>query len=237
MLKDGSSTEDIRLDRVIEFDERSKAFPVSALAKRKRKPKSNKWRCRMWLNQMAEGSCVGCGIAHELAARPAEVRPMTFKYAKEKIYWEAQKIDPWPGGAFPKSKPFYEGTTVLAGVKIAHKLGWFEKYRWAFSLKDLKLGVGYNGPAVMGLKWYAGMRTPDKKGYIHPTGKLIGGHCILCNGVDIKNKRFTLHNSWGKSWGRNGECFISFKDMDKLLHREGEAVFFEKRHLRPKPKK
>jgi len=182
---------------------------------------------------LISGNCVGFGVCHELAARPAEVRGLTNKYAREQIYWEAQKIDGWPGGAYPNSKPFYEGTAVLAGVKIAHKLGYFDSYRWAFSLEDLQLGVGYNGPAVTGLKWYEGMLDTDAKGYIHPTGKRIGAHCILCTAIDIKKQRFTLHNSWGKSWGMRGECYISFEDMNKLLKQRGEVVFFQRRHESP----
>ena len=230
-LRNGSVTEDIRLDRIERFDERSRQFPVSyTWSKEKKKLRSYTWRCNEWLDQGKEGACVGYGISHELASRPSEVQDLTNSYAKEQIYWEAQKIDPWEGGAYPGNSSFYEGTSVLAGVKIAQKLGWFDEYRWAFSLEDLQLGVGHNGPAVMGLAWYQGMYQPDSKGYIKPTGKKVGGHCLLCNAISVKKERFTLHNSWGKSWGKNGECYISFDDMDKLLKQRGEAVFFQHRH-------
>jgi len=186
---------------------------------------------------LISGNCVGFGICHELSAKPVEVQGLTNRYAREKIYWEAQKIDNMPGGAYPGAERFYEGTSVLAGVKIAHALGYFDSYRWAFSLEDLQLGIGYNGPAVLGLPWFEGMINTDKKGYIHPTGKKIGGHCILSNAVDIVKDRFTLHNSWGKAWGINGTCYISFEDMKKLLDLRGEAVFFERRHIEKTPKK
>jgi len=227
-LKEGT-TEDIRLDRIEKFDERSKQFPITDILTAK-KPRSYTWRCRAWLDQKNEGSCVGHGIAHELAARPAEVQGLTHKYAKEQIYWEAQKIDRWPGGSYPGASPVYEGSSVLAGVKIAHKLGWMESYRWGFGLEDLMLGVGYNGPAVLGVPWYKGMYSPNSEGYIKVTGDRLGGHCILCNAVNIKKERFTLHNSWGKGWGMDSECYISFEDMGKLLKSRGESAFFVKRH-------
>jgi len=230
LLKDGSSVEDGRLTRIVEFDPRSKNFPITAAVKSK-KQRSYTWRCLGWLDQGSEGSCVGHGVAHELIARPAEAKNIDHKYAKETIYWEAQKIDPWPGGSYPGAEGGnYEGTSVLAGVKIAQKLGWFDSYRWAFSLEDLILGVGHNGPAVMGVKWFTGMLDPDDKGFIHPIGNKVGGHCLLNRAVNVRDKFFTLRNSWDKDWGINGDCYISFDNMDKLLHQSGEAVFFLKRH-------
>jgi C1A family cysteine protease len=69
------------------------------------------------------------------------------------------------------------------------------------------------------------MGNVDQYGYIWPTGRVTGGHCILAKGVDIENKRFTLHNSWGTGWGMGGDCFISFGGMEKLLRQKGEAAF------------
>lgn len=230
-LKDGSITQDRRLDRLIDFDERSRNFPILSLFKEK-KERSYTWRCNSWLDQRSEGACCGFGICHELAARPAEVKGLTNQYAREKIYWEAQKIDPWEGGAYPKAKPRYEGTSVRAAIKIAQDLGWFDEYRWSFGIKDLILGIGYNGPAVLGVKWYNSMYSPGSNGFIKPSGGLAGGHCIIANAVNVKKKYFTLHNSWGKNWGINGECYITFDNMEKLLNDGGEAAFFIKRHCR-----
>jgi hypothetical protein len=75
-----------------------------------------------------------------------------------------------------------------------------------------------------------GMFDTDEKGYIHATGDVTGGHCILCRGVNVGEKYFLLRNSWGRNWGKNGDCKISFKDMKKLLANGGESVFFEDRH-------
>jgi hypothetical protein len=231
-LKDGTRTRDPRLDRLIEFDEASRQFPIRALVARKR-PRSMTWKLDIRLDQGKEGACVGFGITHELAAAPSPVPGLTAQYAREKIYWEAQKIDGQPGGAYPGAVPVYEGTSVLAGLKTAQKLGWMDSYRWAFGIDDLILGVGHNGPAVLGIPWYQGMMTPDSKGVIRPTGKLSGGHCILTRGVDVLHERFRLPNSWGRPWGIDGECFISFSDMDRLLHDDGEAAFFVGRHVKP----
>ena len=227
ILKNGSNTDDVRLDRLPNFDERSRLFPLQLPS---RKPRSYTWDCPVFLDQMAEGACVGFGIAHELAAAPAKVPDLSNKFARESIYWEAQKNDPWPGGAYPGASPRYEGTSVLSGVKVAQKLGYFDEYRWAFGLEDLILGVGHNGPAVLGVPWYDGMMEVNSAGFVGAVGNVVGGHCILCTAVDVRNKKFTLHNSWGRGWGRQGECFISYESMDRLLRNDGEAVFFIKRH-------
>ena len=233
-LRDGSIVEDVRLDRIAMFDERSRSFPIRTMLKASR-PRSYTWRCLNWLDQGREGACVGFGIGHELIARPAEAKTVDYSYARQQIYWEAQRIDPWAGGAYPGASPFYEGTSVLAGVKVARRLGWFESYRWAFGLEDLMMGVGYNGPAVLGLAWFEGMFWPDSDGYIHPTGRCVGGHCILCRAVNVKARRFTLRNSWGKGWGMDGDCYVTFEEMDTLLRQRGEAVFFLKRHRKAQP--
>lgn len=234
ILKDGSTVEDKRLDRLAEFDERSRNFPVMAGLEEK-KIRSYTWRCDQTLDQGPDGACVGFGVAHELIARPAEVQGLDNKYAKEQIYWEAQKIDWWDGGSYPGGSPFYEGTSVLAGAKIAKRLGWIEEYRWAFGLEDLKYGVGHNGPALIGVPWYTGMFRPDSNGYIHATGTVAGGHCVLVNAINVKKERFTIHNSWGAGWGDDGEAYISFEDMGKLLNEWGEACFFLHRHNEAQP--
>lgn len=213
-LKGGESTNDRRLDRVKQFDERSRAYPIRA-ALPSTKPRSYTWSCNVFLDQGQEGACVGFSLAHELNARPVVVH-VDADYARNQIYREARKIDEWPGED-------YEGTSVLAGAKILHNLGYFTEYRWAFGLDDLILAVGRHGPAVLGVNWYEGQFDPDPNGFIHVGGELAGGHAILCNGVNLKGRYFTLHNSWGQDWGNNGECKISFEDIDRLLHEQGEV--------------
>ena len=180
-------------------------------------------------------NCVGFGVTHELAARPAEVSTVSATFAKKVIYWEAQKIDEWPGGAYPGASPIYEGTSVLSGVKVAQRLGYMKSYRWAFSFDDFVLGLGHAGPAVIGVSWWTGMMDTDAAGFIHPTGQVEGGHCILAKGVNIAQKTVTLHNSWGARWGQNGDCKVTFDDMRRLLADDGEACFFVDRVTRPKP--
>jgi len=221
-LRDGSTVRDPRLARLKQFDERSRRYPVKATVSATR-PRSYTWPCAQHLDQGREGACVGFSITHELVARPVEVKGLDGKFAKELIYWEAQRTDDWEGGSYPGAKPVYEGTSVLAGMKIAKKLGYITEYRWAFGLDDLVMAVGHRGPAVLGLVWYDGMFEPYSCGHLHVEGDVAGGHAILCKGVNVEDRYFVLHNSWGPSWGRGGDARITWAEMDRLLHEEGEA--------------
>lgn len=209
------------LGRKIQFDERSRAYPIRAIVDT-RVLRGYTWSCIPRLDQGYEGACVGFAWSHELAAKPKKVLNVTDDYARN-IYHDAQKIDEWPGGAYPGASPFYEGTSVLAGAKVVRERGAMEQYRWCFNLTDLLVAIGYTGPVVLGINWYEGMFNPDSKGFIHPTGSIAGGHAIIANGVSIRNKLVKLHNSWGEDWGINGECYISWDDIERLLHEQGEA--------------
>ncbi len=224
ILKDGSEIFDKRLGRLINFDERSRLFGIEELYGAK-KQRSYTWRCNEWLDQGREGACVAFALGHELVSRPAEVKGVNYKWLVEQVYWEAQKTDPWPGGSYPGASPRYDGTSVLAAIKILHKKNFFKEYRWCFQLKDVIDGIGHNGPAVAGFRWYADMANPDGNGFISPTGSLLGGHAILIKAVNVKQKFFTIRNSWGKSWGFNGDCYITFDNLEKLLYSQGEVAF------------
>lgn len=210
---------DPRLGRRPQADPRSGDFPVTAILPRKvyETPRTKTWNCGPVLDQLNEGSCVGHGWAHELAAEPYAIKGMTHKSAVT-IYKAAQNVDEWPGNT-------YSGTSVLAGAKAVMKLfpGSVESYRWANTINDVIAAIGWHGPVVVGCNWYSGMYQTDAKGYIHVSGSQVGGHCLLMRGVDIEKNHFILRNSWGPSWGKAGDCFISFQDFSRLLSENADC--------------
>ena len=109
-------------------------------------------------------------------------------------------------------------------LKACVEKGWIGEYRWGFSEEDLALSIGYKGPCVVGTSWLEGMSEPDLNGLIHATGESLGGHCYLINGYSVKTGLYRIINSWGTSFGINGECFIHQDDMKKLLKDDGECV-------------
>jgi hypothetical protein len=225
LLRDGTTTQDRRLDRLYEGDIRNRLFSVTdRLSPTKHtKPKTKQWPVNLNLDQGPDGACVGFGFAHELAAEPVVIAGVTNTYAKQSLYWGTQRIDPWPGGAYPGADPFYEGTSVLSGAKYVTSLGYYTGYHWAFNEPDLALALSYLGPVVLGINWHQAMFTPDKFGYLRATGPVVGGHCLLISGYSAARKFYTLHNSWGASWGDHGTAKVSAATMAKLLADNGDA--------------
>jgi hypothetical protein len=225
-LKGGHTTEDPRLDRLPQFDERSRSFPIRALVAEEKPLRSRGWRVPIWLDQGSEGACVGFSWSHELCAAPVEVEGITDEFARG-IYKEAQKLDEWPGEN-------YSGTSVLAGAKAVSGRGYMDEYRWAFGIDDALRALGYQGPVVTGINWYASMFNPRPSGLLEVSPGGGGGHAILVRGVALKARLkgenggqpmpvVRLHNSWGKDWGVDGDCWMKVEDYDALLKAGGEV--------------
>lgn len=227
---------DRTLDRIPEFDERSRLFRAVELIP-DNYLRSYTWRCEVFNDQGREGACVGFAWSHELSARP-RVYVANEQFALQ-IYYRAQQIDEWWGES-------YEGTSVLAGAKaVMERRGANNKpligaYRWAFGIEEACRVIGRKGPVVLGVNWYYGMWDTNSAGFITPTGSVQGGHAILANGIkcvwkdplstdrtfsnlDTQRSYVKLHNSWGPSWGVNGGAFITVDHLDYLLRDYGEA--------------
>ena len=201
-------------DRIPRWDQRNEDFRIRGLTLVTKPPRSYTWRVGVNLDQGREGACVGFAWAHELAARPRIVQGVTDDVARG-IYLDAQRVDEWPGEG-------YEGTSVLAGAKVVQGRGHFTEYRWARDVDELRMAIGYAGPAVLGVDWHEGMIDPAD-GWIYPEGAIVGGHAILCYAVNIRGGYFRVWNSWGASWGEGGSAKLSFESMQQLLTENGEA--------------
>lgn len=252
-LRNSQTVSDVRLDRIYQEDWNSLNYTVDAELIRTGtpvyRPRSFTWGIDEWLNQLNTDGCVGFSFAQELIARPQEVTGVNWAFAHDSIYHAAQHRDPWAGCylgdkcPISKSSGGYGGTSILAGAQVCQNLGFYESYHWALTTEELARGVAYFGPAVIGVNWYDGMFTLDVDGFIRPTGGLAGGHAILVHAVKIVYKSWwkwwertwrdvdwdksylVVHNSWGRTWGRNGRAKISFRDMDRLLAESGDACF------------
>lgn len=233
-----------KLDRIPEFDERSRLFRAVDLIT-DYTLRSYTWSCSVFNDQGYEGACVGFSWSHELAARPKVF--LTDNAFARQIYYRARVLDQWPGED-------YEGTSVLAGAKaVAERKGTnglplIGGYRWAFGIEETVRVIGRRGPVVLGVNWYDGMFNTNAGGYIAPEGEVAGGHAIMANGVrlywkdplstdrtfsnlDVNRSYVKLHNSWGPDWGYNGGAKITVANLDRLLREDGEACIPLKRSV------
>jgi hypothetical protein len=225
-LRDGSVTGDARADRIEQADARSTGYPVAA-ALPARPPRSYTWRLRTVLDQGGDGACVGFAWAHYLLGRPLELSGIDADYARDRIYLPAQRVDRFPGGEYPGAVPLMAGTSVLAGARVVRAAGLIREYLWAGNVAELLAAVAWLGPAVIGCGLHRGMLSPDRWGWVRPTGARVGKHAYVLRGLrmlptgsgdawDTDRSWALLQNSFGPSWGRGGACRITVADLARL---------------------
>lgn len=218
-----------KFDRLISYDVRSADYPVRTVLPDVWPPRSYSWS-HYQLDQGNEGACIGFAVTMEAAARP---RPFFGDpiYRRSQINWravnddafdtyhQAQTVDQWPGED-------YEGTSVIAGMKIGLRKGYWSEYRWALgpsseaAARDVALSIAYRGPVVIGAWWWTGMDEPDADGFLRPNGIRRGGHAFLLSRYSRRLDAVWTPNSWGGA----GQGWIHFGDLVSLLADDGEAA-------------
>ena len=79
-------------------------------------------------------------------------------------------------------------------------------------------------PVVVGLDAYDSFQYPEAGFLYPPSGRLLGGHCVLVVGYDddlthryyegkAKTGFFKIANSWGPYWGKGGFAHMSYEDF------------------------
>ena len=157
--------------------------------------------------------------------------PLTYTAAgpvvySKAVYDRAELVDQWPGTN-------YDGTSVRAGAVVVKERGFVSEYQRISTFGEfihfLRLPVAAGGgPILIRVDWtedmFAVVYLPDALGegrwIIVPTGAQAGGHAIPVNGVSVPRQIFRLLNSWGTSWGINGQL-RSVSDMEDLLFARG----------------
>lgn len=124
------------------------------------------------------------------------------------------------------------GSTGPWSMMALEQQGKIKSYHHTRSLHTA-LRLLNHGPISIGVTWYNSMFTPTNAAPGGPDGMVItvdehsqvaGGHqvCIVANSVE--HQHVLIRNSWGASWGDQGHAWLSWNDLDLLLHEGGDVV-------------
>jgi len=191
------------------------------------------------LDQKQTGTCVGHAWKNFLRCAPIKSEkspPSAFD-----VYRGAVTLDPWPDNDDEAELPDFDpgldaGTTVRAGAESVTAMGRLKSYVWAFSLQPAVEWVLTQGPVVLGTNWYSSFSDPDEEGVVRitATAEPVGGHAYLMRGVDTRRALARCCNSWGDEWGLSGDFFLPFRDLERLIHEDGEACSAVEKKLEAK---
>ena len=202
-------------------DERDKGFLMKSLLPMDTKRTFKYWCPNLWWgDQGITPQCVGYSWTHWLAEGPKTqysiIKEKGMPFDPSILYNEAQKVDDWAGEN-------YDGTSVRAGAKVLKTHGFIDAYYWAWTVDEVVNSLLTLGPVVVGTNWTMGMFYPNEEGIISPTGRTVGGHAYLLDGINLKKGLIRIKNSWGRNWSNKGFAYISIDDMDTLIRANGEA--------------
>jgi hypothetical protein len=237
-LRGGFETEDPRLDRLPEFDERSRGYAAVDVAP-STELRSKSWPLRWGLDQGSEGACTNFALAHNRLGSPAPKRlgdtVASIEERAFKLYARSKQLDSWPGED-------YDGTSTLAAAKAWREAGLLGSFRWAFGIDDMLITVAQLGAVVVATDWLSGMYDPGRSGLLDVSGAYVGGHAYDCTGLILNPERSSVWkatgvkgeplffgpNSWGprrqpngpttgRPWGHDGYWAMRASDMERLL--------------------
>lgn len=211
-----------RLGRHVEHDTRSLAFSVELLGWPIKQVEHI--RHEPIFNQGSLGSCTGNAAVGMLACDPF-FRPAWLNQLNEdqaiKIYTQATALDNVPG-QYP---PDDTGSSGLAVCKALRNNGFCKSYQHAFGLKAAVATLAVR-PVIVGFGWYDSFDSPDADGLIKISqdAQIRGGHETVLVAVDPIRKLVKGNNSWGSGWGNQGSYWLSYGDLDRLLHEGGDVT-------------
>lgn len=226
-MKNNQTVADIRCGYIFQRPpEESLRFAVSGREYFQHEPCNRDWTPRPLMDQGATSACTGFGTCHTLLAEPYYLDPakVNKQFAMD-IYYEAQRLDPWPGGEYPGASPKYKGSSVYAVLIGLQKLGIIDTIEPAPTFSELISGLSFVGPAIVGTKWYSNMTWTGKNGLMRATGRVMGGHCYSIRAQHLDREIFTIQNSHGPRWGDKGQGILPFTDMQKLMQEQSEVYF------------
>ena len=107
-------------------------------------------------------------------------------------------------------KVFPYGTSGLPSIEVLMDASKYKILNYASieTIDDLKLSLYSNGPCIIAVPVY---NFSERMWFKGPKDKLLGGHALCV--VGYNKEGFIIRNSWGKDWGQEGYCIMSYEDF------------------------
>jgi hypothetical protein len=208
------------LGRLLDHDERSRAYPAATVPGPLR---SVLWPRRAPIFDQGElGSCTGNAAAGWLGtdSDARRGRADVDEALAVEIYSRATHLDRIRG-IYP---PDDTGSSGLAVAKAMRALGLTTgSYRHAFGVEHA-LAALMLGPVLVGMEWRTGCDEPSPTGQVHYTGDVRGGHEVLLRGYNASFRLLTFDNSWGAEWADKGSFYMSAADFAAVLANQGDVT-------------
>lgn len=196
-----------------------------------------KWASFNILDQGNEGACTGFGLAataNYLLNNRSDRGKTAASVSPRMLYEMAKKYDEWDGN-------HYEGSSIRGAMKgwnrhgvclddawpydpsdagrltkerqenaLQHRLGAYYRVRHTH-LNHMHSALNEVGILVASASVHNGWDQVDQEtGKIPFRPKPKGGHAFAIVGYDADG--FWIQNSWGRNWGKNGFCHLSYED-------------------------
>lgn len=116
----------------------------------------------------------------------------------------------------PVIPAFWSAELMAKGNKTSIK-----GYYRVLSVDEVKDAIREGHPVIGGFKIYADFKTKTyQDGLVRipvDYSKYIGGHALLITGMNEEKKQFEVLNSWGRTFGIGGYCFMPYSYFEKAL--------------------
>jgi hypothetical protein len=170
------------------------------------------------------GSCTAHAALGCLVTEPFAKPGVTYTEAAcvELYRLETTLDDSLIPGHYP---PVDTGSTGPWSMQALIKQGRISSFRHTRGMRTA-LRMLHRGPVSLGVPWYESQFQVDSDDTIHvdQSSGLAGGHQICVVGLDAERQLIRIRNSWGPGWGDQGHAWLSWADLELLLHLGGDVV-------------